>query len=250
MNNKDLDVLIEEGEKILKENGLDKDSINQYRSGIKQISIEESNELGKQLFEIISQKDYRDDTSKIEQLLLDGANPNYQDTAKGEFCLRRCARKKYVKTFILLLKAGANINLANNFGTTSIITAARFGSDKILDIGIHMGGDVNARPLDGDTAIMGAKNHSNIKCFDLLAASHAHLNTTNLSNKTIFDSSRDSSFFERSTYSTELLEQSLDTEEDSLLEKKLMEEAIEKMTRIIEDVDMIKPPKQMIKIDN
>jgi len=65
MNNKDLDVLIEEGEKILKENGLDKDSINQYRSGIKQISIEESNELGKQLFEIISQKDYRDDTSKI-----------------------------------------------------------------------------------------------------------------------------------------------------------------------------------------
>ena len=29
-----------------------------------------------------------------------------------------------------------------------------------------------------------------------------------------------------------------------------MEEAIEKMTRIIEDVDMIKPPKQMIKIDN
>ena len=35
MNNKDLDVLIEEGEKILKENGLDKDSIEDISNMLK-----------------------------------------------------------------------------------------------------------------------------------------------------------------------------------------------------------------------
>lgn len=245
MNNKGLEILEQEHEEFLKNIKLDKESIEQYRSGIKQVSEEESNELGKQIYEILLKKDYKDDTSKIEQLLLDGANPNYQDEVKGEFCLRRCARKKYVKTFILLLRAGANINLTNRFGTNSVITAVRFGCDEILNIAIHMSGDVNAKPLDGDTAIMSAKNHSNIKCFDLLVASHAHLNTTNLSNKTIFDTNLD--FFEKSAYASDFVSKDSTTEESLSPEKDLIEEAIEKMSKVVENVDFIKLPKQKTK---
>lgn len=246
MNNKNLDILNQECENFLKSRSLDIESINQYRSSIKQVSREESDELGKQLFEILLKKDYRDDTSKIEQLLLDGANPNYQDEKKGEFCLRRCARKKYVKTFTLLLRAGADINLANKFGTNSVITAARFGCDEILNIAIHMGGNVNAKPLDGDTAIMSAKNHLNIKCFDLLAASHAHLNSTNLSNKTIFNG--DTNFFKQSTYASELIDNiGSDKEGESSDQKDLINEAIEEMSKIIENIDFNGIPKQKVK---
>ena len=105
-----------------------------------------------------------------------------------------CSRKNYLKTFIVLLKAGANVNQINNYLTTSTMASARHGNKEILELLILMKADVNARCLDGDNAVMSAKRHNQIECFKMLMDAHAYLNNRNLINQTVLDIDSKSDF--------------------------------------------------------
>lgn len=194
MNNTSLVFLENQKKKFLQTHELDSESVKKFQEKIKQVSEEESNILGKELFSLVSKKGYNDDYEKALKLIYDGANIEYKDEKKGDFVLLICVRKNYFKTFISLLKAGANINQVNNYLTSTTMASARHGNKEMLEILIIMGADINARCLDGDNAIMSAKRHNRVECFDLLVNASAILTNKNLANKTMMDIPSTASF--------------------------------------------------------
>lgn len=189
MNNADILKIEIERKQVLEKYGLDEESIKIFREKISNLSEEESQSLGQELFELISKKGYNEDSEldRVIELIYKGANIEYKNEKKGDYSLLICSRKNYLKTFIVLLKAGANVNQLNNYLTTSTMAAARHGNKEILELLILMKADVNARCLDGDNAVMTAKRHNQIECFNILMNAHAYLNNRNLTNQTILD---------------------------------------------------------------
>lgn len=186
MNNVSLEELEQEKIQFLKDKELDDESKMIFQQQIKKVSKGVATELGKQLYDLISDKNYKDDATKAEPIILAGADLDYADEAKGNFALLVCAKKNYLKTFILLLKSGANINKVNRFLTSVAMLAARYGRVEIIDIICAMEADINTRSLDGDTALMSAKRHSKSQCFSRLTAANAHINARNFCNESVF----------------------------------------------------------------
>ena len=196
MNSADILKIEFERKQLLEKYGLDEESIKTFRKKISNISEEESQQLGQELFELISKKGYseEDDLDKVIELIYKGANIEYKNEKKGDYSLLVCSRKNYLKTFIVLLKAGANVNQINNYLTTPTMASARHGNKEILELLILMKADVNARCLDGDNAVMSAKRHNQIECFKMLMDAHAYLNNRNLINQTVLDIDSKSDF--------------------------------------------------------
>lgn len=233
MNYKSLIDLETERLEFLKKHELDEENINKFKLGIKKVSEEEATKLGKELLETITKKGYNDNHKAIIQLIYDGADIEYKEEKNGNYPLLICARKNYLKTFIVLLNAGANINQVNNFLTTATMASAKYGNKEILEILIIMGADINARYLDGDTALSSAKLHDNVECFNMLVASSAYLNTRNMSNKTLMDINKDSKAnFDLSQMPASII---LKPSNDSPFEsaQKLLDEASIKLGKII-----------------
>lgn len=189
MNNIDLSLLEQNNQEILKKYGLDSESIDETKNKIKKVSEEEKQELGKQLYELITKKGYNDETEYEQalELIYNGADVEYCINKKGNFPLLVCAIHNYFKTFVVLLKAGANVNQTNNYLTTAAFSSARHGHKEMLEILILMKADVNAKCLDGDTAIMSAKRHNMTECFDMLVKANAYLNHKNLTDESVLD---------------------------------------------------------------
>ena len=208
MNNTDLLTLIQERNNILKKYHLDEEGIKTYQETLKEkgkeVSAEESERLGKELYDCIKSLGYigyntlspdPNDKAisadkyydKVIELIYNGANIEYRTPTKGDTPLLLCARRNFVQTFALLVKFGADINRGNNYQTTPVMTSARHGNKKILELLILLGADINAKCLDGENAIMSAKRHDQKECFELLKKANAHFGARNILNKTIKD---------------------------------------------------------------
>lgn len=187
MNNTSLLTLEQERLNTLKQYELDEESIQTFRSRITKVSEEESNKLGKELFDLVIKKSFNDDYEKVLDLVLKGANLEYVGGNKGNTVLMICARKNFLKSFLVLVRAGVNINHKNSYLTTATMTSARHGNKDILNILILMGADINARCLDGDNAIMSAKRHDQDECFQILYHANAILNNRNLINQSLIE---------------------------------------------------------------
>jgi len=189
MNHDSLKDFEKEQEELLKKYELDSKSIQEFRKQITILTEQESLALGEQLYQLISKKGYRDSTNIDEaiKLILEGADLEFKEKNKGDFSLLICARKNYLKTYLSLLRAGANVNQRNHYLTTSMMAAARHGNFEILEASYLMGGDVNLRCSDGETAIVSAKRHNQKKCFQFLADRNAFLNIRNLDGESLLD---------------------------------------------------------------
>lgn len=187
MNDVSLIELENARKELLEKYSLDIESISTFKSKIKSISKEEADNLGKELFEIISKRDFKDDFEQVIELIINGANLEYKDDKKGNFSLLVCARKNYLQTFIVLIKAGANINQVNDYLTTATMASARHGNKEILEILILLKADINARCLDGDNALMSAKRHNQVECFDMLVDASCYLDNRNINNESVVD---------------------------------------------------------------
>lgn len=193
--NKIVDLKLEERKRqvLLGSYGLDEESIIKERQQIKEVSKEESERLGKELYDMIRKKKYDEATqyAKVEALVHSGANVNYKDKStdsnKGNTPLLFCSRKNKIKTFTLLVRAGADINQTNNYGTTCTMATARHNNYEILQILIALKADLNARCYDGDNAIMSAKRNNSKECFDLLVEAQAYLNNHNIVGESILN---------------------------------------------------------------
>ena len=72
-----------------------------------------------------------------------------------------------------LLAKGADINVTNDSGETSVIVAAEFGYVYIIEILIAHGANINVKDNDGDTALDIARYHSNNDTIKLLLSARA-----------------------------------------------------------------------------
>lgn len=187
MNNTSIIDLEKSREEKKKKYGLDSEGISEFRSKIKVVSEEEADRLGKEMFDCIAKKGFNDNLDSIMNYIYNGANIEYKNEKKGDFSLLICARKGYFKTFLALLKAGANVNQTNNFLTTATMAAARHGFKDILELLILMGADVNAICKDGDTALISAKRHDQVECFNMLVNNNASLFHQNLMQETVLE---------------------------------------------------------------
>jgi len=199
MNNASLVILENRRNQKLSEYKLDSESIKEFQAKISQVDEEESNKLGKELFEEISKKkssalEEDELVNKVIELIHKGANIEYKDEKKGDFPLLICARKGYAKVAYVLLRAGANVNQVNNYLTTTVMAAARHGQKELLELLILLGADVNAKCFDGDNALMSAKRHNQQECFDILIKAQSYLKHRNLINQTILDIPGDLTF--------------------------------------------------------
>ena len=177
----------------LSECELDERSIKKVQDAIKKRTEEQSEELGKQLYDaIITHKNslgsrVDDVYNSVKRFIQRGANVNYKEPEKGNFALLICAMKGYTKLATLLIQAGADVNLTNNYGTTALMKASRHGNTDIMKMLIYMGADVNAQCSDGDTALFSAKMHSQDRSALLLIENQAVLNHMNAKGETLKD---------------------------------------------------------------
>lgn len=247
MNNVNILKLEESRAAFLEEQGLDAQMLRDFHQSIsKNVSEEEKTRLGKELFEMLVAKTYyetrfRDgyiadgpsDFSYAFDLIQAGADVNYRDEGKGDFPLLICARKNYLKTFLCLIKAGADINQQNNYLTTATMAAARHGNKEMLKILILMKADINAKSLDGDNALISARKHNQVECFNMLVESGAHLNIISQDGRSIY------TFKENEKFYIPLLESSIikeQTEKCSLeATQKLLDEAYLELNSINEN---------------
>lgn len=240
MNNSSLIELENNKLKKLEEYQLDEKGILKFQSKIKKVDEEESNRLGKELLELLSKKQpsslsLDELLDKAIELIKNGANIEYKEESKGNFPLLICARKGYIEIAYVLLRAGANVNQSNSYGTTALMATARHGHSELLQLLILLKADVNAKSRGGDDALMSAKRHNQQECADILIKEQAYLTHRNLENETILsvpgNISIDLSYIESSTLS----EITTSKTEGDVLD--LISEAEEKLNKIIQKVN-------------
>ncbi len=67
-----------------------------------------------------------------------------------------------------LLRAGANVSLANNYGATPMSLAAEDGNAEVIKLLLEVGADANSPNADGQTALMAVARTGNVKAAQLL----------------------------------------------------------------------------------
>jgi serine/threonine-protein phosphatase 6 regulatory ankyrin repeat subunit B len=67
-----------------------------------------------------------------------------------------------------LIKAGANVSLANNYGVTPMILASEIGNPAMIQLLLDAGAAANSANLDGQTALLAVARTGNVEAADLL----------------------------------------------------------------------------------
>ena len=174
--------LLDERQEYLKQYELDEESIKEFRSGIKKVSKEEADRLGEKvqntIYYLIRQNNFRNFNtgqrdlylcSKISPFILDGANVNYCSPLKTNYLLLDFIDKEYFDCVILLLKAGADINVANAYdGNTPLKMVASAGDDELLKILILLGADINYKDKNNNDALHYAKFYKHKECIKII----------------------------------------------------------------------------------
>jgi ankyrin repeat protein len=72
-----------------------------------------------------------------------------------------------------LLKAGANVKLANNYGASPMTLASEIGNPAMIKLLLDAGADANSANLDGQTALLAVARTGNVEAADLLVKAGA-----------------------------------------------------------------------------
>ena len=152
---------------------------------IKKVSEEKAKKLGEELYNLICKRGYNDNWEEALKLVVEGANINILISNGVDTPLLKCCRTNYPKTVTMLIKAGVDVNLANNYGTTPSMSAARHNCIDILKMLVWMGADINKRCQDGDTALISAYRHNAKDCVTFLVNNQANLTNKNVESESI-----------------------------------------------------------------
>ena len=85
----------------------------------------------------------------VKLLIEKGADLNMVHLTTGATALYRAAEQYYPVCVMELLKAGADVNIANNDGQTPLMVAVKRGSISLVALLIHYGADVNVVDNNG-----------------------------------------------------------------------------------------------------
>merc|ERR1712086_1089437 len=103
----------------------------------------------------------------------------------GDTSLMNAVRKNDVDLVKSLLANGNDVKATNKYGETALMTAAEYGSAKIMELLLPIS-DVKATDKYGDTALMYAARYGNEKCVELLIP-NSNAKTTNNRGNTALD---------------------------------------------------------------
>ena len=125
---------------------------------------EETYEMIQQLFQLVRSSD----AARLQGLFDKGFDaPNIRD-GKGNTLLMLASYNGQLEMTRVLLKNGANPQLANDMGQIPLAGAAFKGNLEMTKLLIEHGADVNARMPDGKTALMFAAMFNRLEIIDLL----------------------------------------------------------------------------------
>jgi ankyrin repeat protein len=115
--------------------------------------------------------------AKVRSLLDANPKPDVnQRTADGTTPLHWAVYHDNLDLITRLIKAGANVKTANDYGATPMSEAAVVGNVKVLRMLLAAGADAESTNSDGQTALMIIARTSNIEAAKLLLSKRAKVN--------------------------------------------------------------------------
>jgi ankyrin repeat protein len=96
--------------------------------------------------------------------------------ADGSTALLWAAHRGDAKEVERLIRAGADVSIANNYGATPMMEAAMAGDAAVLKRLLKAGADVNSPNAEGQTALMAVARTGNVEAAKLLLAKGADVN--------------------------------------------------------------------------
>ena len=114
----------------------------------------------------------------VKALLTSGADVNAADDT-GTTTLLTAFENEFDGIISILIEAGANVNSMNCHGHTALATASKNGQAGWITALIKKGADVEARSLNNETALTLAIKNECVECVNSLIKAGADVNSTN-----------------------------------------------------------------------
>jgi ankyrin repeat protein len=111
--------------------------------------------------------------SLIRDLLRHGANPDTRDADFQPAVVLAASCSQPLRLVRPLLRAGAEVNVADNLGNTALLVSVRDENIDVVKELIKCGANVNARNREGDTALTNAATWGAVKVVRYLLSHHA-----------------------------------------------------------------------------
>lgn len=178
-------------EKLIKR-GYSNENIEFFKNNIDTTKDElDKGKLGQKIIKLLQKNAVGDDEyillKDIKELILSGANLERESKEQKNTPLIICAKKNFHEVFKQLIEAGANIDAANEYQTTSLMWSARKEHIQILDDLILLNASLNERCSDGDSALHSAVRHQKYESVKKLIEAGSILNKMNNQGQTPID---------------------------------------------------------------
>ena len=130
---------------------------------------------------------YVENLRVVKTLLSHGADVKYRDNDGRTALHYACQNIDDFDTFLMLIKAGADVNASYQYGATVLMLAASRAKPEILDLLIKAGADINAKHVGGWTALMVAAFNDRLETVKVLINSGADISAKSNEGKTALD---------------------------------------------------------------
>ncbi len=119
----------------------------------------------------------------LQKFLKQGGNPN-QFNHHGQSLLTKAAFHDQYIMATELLRAGAKVDLPDNFGMNPLIYGSSYGNTGIVELLVSNGANVNYLSPNSESALIYASKNSHLEIVDLLLRAGANVNARNSQGRT------------------------------------------------------------------
>jgi len=126
------------------------------------------------------------DSVAVEKYLLEGNNPNARDGKKVPLLLHAAASDA-IKTVLVLIKHGAQLDLTDTLGNTALLQAAAYGANEAAVILLEKGAKIDLENRQGETALIKAAQSGQLAVVETLLVGGANANISDFTGRTALD---------------------------------------------------------------
>lgn len=108
------------------------------------------------------------DKAKVQQLVAEGVNPNYQGAAYGS-ALLYASGNGHVEIVKFLIEKGASIDIQNGLGSTPLMAAATRGHNEVAQLLLEKGANLYLKDAAGENAYKIALRYDQLTTAALIA---------------------------------------------------------------------------------